>query len=123
VSASEHGAIVAENGTCDLILDTVPVNLPWAEYLSALKPNGALCLVGAVPGEIKIPAIDLIDSQKSIAGSAVGSIREICDMFEFSMKHRIAPAIELYPMKEVNCAIERLRENCLRYRAVLVNEN
>jgi D-arabinose 1-dehydrogenase-like Zn-dependent alcohol dehydrogenase len=44
-------------------------------------------------------------------------------LHQFSMKHRITPAIELYPMKEVNGALEHLRENRLRYRAVLVNEN
>ena len=77
---------------------------------------------GEMRAEIKFPAIDLIEGQKSIAGSAVGSIREIREMFEFSMKHQITPAIELYSMKEVNCALDRLRENRLRYRAVLVNE-
>ncbi|MGE5218570.1 MAG: NAD(P)-dependent alcohol dehydrogenase [Chloroflexota bacterium] len=123
VAVERRDSIIAEAGTCDLILATVPVDLPWAEYLRALKPNGALCIVGAVPGEIKIPALDLIDGQKSVGGSAVGSNHQIREMFQFSVKHGIAPAVELYPMKEVNRAIERLRVNRVRYRAVLVNES
>jgi len=31
------------------------------------------------------------------------------------------PVIELYAMKDVNKALERLRKNQVRYRAVLVN--
>jgi uncharacterized zinc-type alcohol dehydrogenase-like protein len=122
VTVDRSDSIVAEAGTCDLILATVPVDLPWAEYLRILKLNGALCIVGAVPGEIKIPAVDLIDGQKSVGGSAVGSNHEMREMLQFSVQHGIAPAIELYPMKEANVAIERLRKNRVRYRAVLVNE-
>lgn len=122
VASNEAGAVVAEAGSCDLILDTAPVDLSWTEYLSVLKPNGAFCVVGAAPGEIRIPASDLIDGQKSITGSAVGSVHEIRQMFEFSVHHRIEPAIELYPMKEANRAVESVRENRLRYRAVLINE-
>lgn len=40
-------------------------------------------------------------------------------MLRFSAEHKIAPAGEQYPMKEV----DRVRENRVRYRAVLVNEN
>lgn len=122
VDSRETREIVAEAGSCDLILDTVPVGLPWAQCLGALKPNGALCVVGAAPGEIRIPAVDLIDGQKSIAGNAVGSLHEIGQMLEFSVDHQIKPAIERYPMNEANRAVEGVREGRLRYRAVLINE-
>ena len=44
-------------------------------------------------------------------------------MLRFSAEHKIAPTIEQYPMKEVNRALDRVRANRLRYRAVLANEN
>jgi len=43
-------------------------------------------------------------------------------MFHFSAKHAIIPMIELYPLTSVNLALERLRRNHVRYRAVLVNQ-
>ena len=43
-------------------------------------------------------------------------------MLEFSARHGIRPQIELFPMHEVNRALERLRNNQMRYRAVLTNE-
>jgi len=45
------------------------------------------------------------------------------DMFRFSAKHAIMPMTELYPMKEVNQALDRLRQNRVRYRAVLASES
>ena len=69
------------------------------------------------------PVIALLDGQKSIGGSAIGSNAEIREMFRFSAKHAIMPMTELYPMKEVNQALDRLRQNRVRYRAVLANES
>ena len=122
IDASRPNALGAAAATCDFILSTVPVSLPWAEYLNVLKPDGRLCLVGASPGDIQVPAPALIDGQKSIGGSAIGSNAEIRAMLEFSAAHGIFPQVELFPMAEVNRALARLRENNVRYRAVLANE-
>ncbi|MGH7796550.1 MAG: NAD(P)-dependent alcohol dehydrogenase [Candidatus Binatia bacterium] len=121
VNVSRRGALAGEANTCDLIVATVPADLPWADYVSALKPNGLLCIVGVSPGEVRMPALGLIEGQKTIGGSAIGSNAEIRAMFQFSVEHAIMPVIELYAMKDVNKALERLRQNQVRYRAVLVN--
>ena len=42
-------------------------------------------------------------------------------MLEFSARHRIKPQIELLPMHEANRALELVRANQMRYRAVLTN--
>ena len=109
--------------SCDFLLATVPVDLPWADYMNVLKPDGKLCIVGASPGEVRVSAFALIDGQKSVGGSAVGANADICDMLEFSAAHDIKPMIERFMMNNVNAALERLRRNDIRYRAVLVKEN
>jgi uncharacterized zinc-type alcohol dehydrogenase-like protein len=123
VDTSRSGPLASAKNTCDFVLATVPVDLPRAEYLNVLRPNGALRIVGASPGEVRVPVIALLDGQKSIGGSAVGSNAEIREMFRFSAKYAIMPMTEPYPMKEVNQALNRLRQNRVRYRAVLVNES
>jgi len=122
VEAGRPDALAAAAATCDFILSTVPVSLPWGEYVDVLKPDGQLCLVGASPGDVQVPAIALIDGQKSIGGSAIGSNAEIRAMLEFSAAHGIFPQVELFPMAQVNEAVARLRKNSVRYRAVLANE-
>jgi uncharacterized zinc-type alcohol dehydrogenase-like protein len=123
IDVSRSGSLARAKNTCDFILATVPAKLPWAEYVGVLRPNGALCIVGASPGEIAVPAIALLDGQKSIEGSAVGSNAEMSEMFRFSAKHAIMPMTEVYPMAEVNEVLDRLRQNRVRYRAVLANES
>jgi uncharacterized zinc-type alcohol dehydrogenase-like protein len=61
----------------------------------------------------------LIDGQKSISGSAVGSNGEIAAMLNFAAEHKIGPQIERFPLQRANDAIDRVRKNRVRYRAVL----
>lgn len=123
VNTTRGDSLAPEKNTCDFILATVPVGPPWAEYVNILRPNGALCIVGASPGEVSVPVFPLIEGQKSIGGSAIGSNAEITSMFRFSAQHAIAPMTELYAMREINEVLDRLKKNLVRYRAVLVNES
>ena len=91
--------------------------------MNILRPNGALCIVGASPGEVRVSAVALLEGQKSIGGSAVGSNAEIRAMFQFSAQHAITPRTEAFAMREVNEALDRLRQNHARYRAVLINDS
>jgi len=113
------GAFGTEASSCDFILSTVSADLPWPDYLDLLKPNGHLCIVGAAPGELRLPIFPLIEAQKSVGGSAIGSNGELAAMLKFSAEHKIAPLVESFLMKDANLALERLRKNQLRYRAVL----
>jgi alcohol/geraniol dehydrogenase (NADP+) len=119
VDVAHTSALAAAAGSCDFVLSTVPVDLPWGDYLNLLKSDGQLCLVGASPGEVRVPASALIDGQKSISGSAVGSNGEIAAMLRFAAEHKIAPQIERFPLQRANDALDGVRKNRLRYRAVL----
>jgi alcohol/geraniol dehydrogenase (NADP+) len=54
-----------------------------------------------------VAAFPLIEGQKNIGGSAIGSNAEIHVMLRFSAEHKIAPTLEPYPMKEVTRALDR----------------
>ncbi len=107
------------NHSFDFLLSTVNADLDWASYMDLLRPNGKLCIVGATPNDIRVPAFSLIVGKRSICGSPIGSRALIKEMLEFSSRHKIEAKVELFPLKEVNRAIQKLRENSLRYRAVL----
>jgi len=51
----------------------------------------------------------------------VASRKVLSDMLRFAARHHIYPKTELLPMKEINAAIQRLRQNKARYRIVLEN--
>jgi uncharacterized zinc-type alcohol dehydrogenase-like protein len=67
--------------------------------------------------------MDLVVHQQSITGSFIGSRATMREMLLFAEKNEIRPKIELMPMTQVNEAIRRLKENKVRYRMVLVNDN
>jgi uncharacterized zinc-type alcohol dehydrogenase-like protein len=121
VASDQPREVLQQAGRLDLILSTVHARLDWTSYLRALRPNGTLVLLGMPPGLLQIPAGLLVTGQRAIAGSDIGGRADIRDMLELAARHRIAPRLELMPMAEANLAVERLRQNRVRYRAVLTN--
>ncbi|MEX2399952.1 MAG: NAD(P)-dependent alcohol dehydrogenase [Rhodothermales bacterium] len=119
VDTSPEGALTAHTDACDLLLCTVTADVPWNDYLGVLRRNGKLCLLGVPDREVCVSAISMIFFQRSLVSSGIGSRWEIRRMLDFSARHGIAPQVELFPMSEVNAALDRLRKNEVRYRAVL----
>ncbi|CAD0187222.1 S-(hydroxymethyl)mycothiol dehydrogenase [Ruegeria sp. THAF57] len=103
----------------DLILSTVNVPLDWAGYLNTLKPRGRLHLVGAVTEPINLSVFSLMGKQASISSSPVGSPATIAEMLDFAARHDIAPKVEMFDIKDVNAAMDRLANGSPRYRVVL----
>jgi alcohol/geraniol dehydrogenase (NADP+) len=103
----------------DFLLCTVPARLDWITYLLTLKPNGILCLVGAPPGVMQILAGPLLSGQRILCGSDIGSPGMIRQTLAFAAEHGISAQVETAPLEEVNAAIQRVRDNQVRYRMVL----
>ena len=119
VNTSTDGALAAAANSCDFLLSTVTADVPWAEYVNVLRPDGKLCLVGVPTADVKISALQMILGQKSLLTSIIGSRSEIRTMLDFSARHQIKPQIEVFPLADVNTALRRIADNTIRYRAVL----
>ena len=119
VNSRDAAALGKVAGKFDFILSTVNVPLDWDGYIGALAPKGRLHFVGAVLAPIPVAAFSLIMAQRAISGSPLGSPATTRDMIEFCARHEIAPVTELYPMSQVNDALQHLRDGKARYRIVL----
>lgn len=119
VSSSDPDSLDRAAGSVDFLLSTVNVDLDWLRMINCLRPDGKLCFVGIPPSNISIPAFILIDGRRTICGSPIGNRTMINEMFTFAARHNIGAQIEQYPLAEVNKALTNLKDNKVRYRAVL----
>jgi uncharacterized zinc-type alcohol dehydrogenase-like protein len=106
-------------GYFDLIINTVSAQMDWNEYLKLLKVDGSLVVVGIPEQQIPIGAMPLAMRRRSLAGSAIGGIRETQEMLDFCAKHNIVSDIEVIPIQQVNEAYERVQRSDVRYRFVI----
>lgn len=100
------------------ILDTVSAQHDYNLYLKMLRRDGTMCLVG-IPEPSLIEAGKLVSGRKTLAGSAVGGIRETQQMLDFCAKHKISADIELIPIQKINEAYARVLKSDVKYRFVI----
>jgi len=106
-------------GTFDLIICTVSAEIDWNAYLSLLKVNGSMVVVGVPENAIPVHAFSLVPGRKSLSGSMIGSIKETQEMLDFCGQHNIVSEIEKIDIKDVNEAYERVLKSDVRYRFVI----
>ena len=118
VNGRDEDAMKKSRLSCDLIIATATANLDWSLYLRALNPGGTLCFVGVPSQPISVHAAALLDNRQ-VSGSSTGGRHMMQKMLDFSARHNITAWTEKLPMDSINTALERLRNNDVRYRFVL----
>ncbi|OBB17682.1 alcohol dehydrogenase [Mycolicibacterium setense] len=106
-------------GTFDFILSTVSGDIPWNDYLNALKPQGTLSVVGVPTKSIRIDFLQLLVFEKRISGGLPASRQETIQMLDFAARTGVRAKVETFPMSEINDAVSLVREGRARYRAVV----
>jgi len=105
--------------TFDLIINTVSVELDWNMYLSLLKLDGTMVLLGVPPTAPQVQAFPLIGKRRSLAGSLIGGIKETQEMLDFCGKNNIGSDVEVINIDQINEAYERMLKGDVRYRFVI----
>jgi uncharacterized zinc-type alcohol dehydrogenase-like protein len=121
VNTRESKAMREVAGTFDFILTTMNADQDWMAYIQALRPTGTLCFVGVPPSPITVHAFPLISGVRTITGSPIGSPHRLREMIDVAARHGVKAQTERFPMAKVNEAIEKVKKNKVRYRAVLAN--
>jgi uncharacterized zinc-type alcohol dehydrogenase-like protein len=121
-----HEAVILASGETprasrrlDIVLNTAPANLDWSAYLNLLDSDGTLTFVALPPEPMTLPLGLLLFKRRRVMASPIGGRAVMRDMLRTADIFGIAPIIETFPLSEVNTAIRKVRENTVRYRAVL----
>jgi len=106
----------------DLIISTVDVSegLSLKNLMSCLGVHGRFIQVG-IPDK-PLPALKTLDlaGNGGLLGSThIGSKKEILEMLQLVKDKGVKTWVEVLPMKEAGKAVERVKNNQVRYRHVL----
>ena len=121
VNTRESKAMKEMAGTQDFILSTINADQDWGNYIQALRPTGTLCFVGVPPSQVSLQAFPLISGMRSVSGNPTGSPYRLREMLDVAARHGVKAQTECFPMAKANEAIEKVKKNKVRYRAVLAN--
>ncbi len=119
VVSKDADAMKKHQGSFNFILDAVSAQHDINAYLSLLKLDGTLTLVGAPEQPLPVSAFNLLLPRRNFAGSAIGGIAETQEMLDFCAAHGIVSDIELIPIQKINEAWDRLLKQDVRYRFVI----
>jgi uncharacterized zinc-type alcohol dehydrogenase-like protein len=104
----------------DLIVNTVAAPHNLDAFTSLLKRDGAMVLVGIPDSPHPSPSVlNLALGRRSIAGSAIGGIKETQEMLDYCAEKNIACDIELIKMQQINEAWTRMQKGDVKYRFVI----
>jgi uncharacterized zinc-type alcohol dehydrogenase-like protein len=103
----------------DLILNTVSADIELEPYLSTLKTDGTLVVIGLPGKPYAVNAGTLLNGRRSIAGSMIGGIPELQEMLDFCGKHNIVSDVEVINADYINKAYDRTVASDVRYRFVI----
>ena len=103
-------------GSFDFILDAVAADHDINSYISLLRRDGNITLVGAPATPLAVGAFALIMGRRSLSGSPIGGIPETQEMLDFCGAHNITADVEVIPVQKVNEAYDRLLKSDVKYR-------
>jgi uncharacterized zinc-type alcohol dehydrogenase-like protein len=103
----------------DLLLSTVPASLDWPAYLEWLDSDGTMVLVAGSSEPVSFPFWSLLGKRRRIMGSPIGGRAVMAEMLDVADRYGIEPMVEVFSSERINEALDRVRSNKVRYRAVI----
>lgn len=120
VVSSNAEEMAVHAASLDFILNTVAAPHDLDAFLTLLKRDGTMTLVGAPATPHPSPNVfNFIMRRRSLAGSMIGGIPETQEMLDFCAQHGITSDIEMIRADEIEPAYERMLKGDVKYRFVM----
>jgi uncharacterized zinc-type alcohol dehydrogenase-like protein len=119
VLSKDPAHMAKHTGSFDFILDCVSAPHDLNAYLSLLRLDGTLCLVGLPETPFSVSPFGMITNRRSFAGSMIGGMAETQEMLDYCAEKNIVSDIELISYARLPEAYERVLKSDVKYRFVL----
>ncbi|WP_243787258.1 NAD(P)-dependent alcohol dehydrogenase [Pseudomonas amygdali] len=114
----DQATLEAQENTLDFLLVTASNDQDWERAIAMLRPHGTLCFAG-MPGPVTLDIPAMTYKTLTVSTANVGGRHDMLKMLEFASEHHVWPMVELFPTEQINQALDALRNNTVRYRAVI----
>ena len=119
VISKDADAMARHAGSFDFILDCVAAPHDINAYLSLLRLDGAICLVGLPDQPLPVSPFSLVTNRRSLSGSMIGGMKETQEMLDYCAEKNIVSEIELIGYDRLEEAYTRVIKSDVKYRFVL----
>jgi uncharacterized zinc-type alcohol dehydrogenase-like protein len=119
ISTKDSAAFADHEKEFDVILNTISAEIDINQYLSLLKLNGTLVVIGLPGKPYAVEVGALLGARRSIGGSMIGGIPELQEMLDFCGKHNIVSDVEVIKPDYINAAYKRTVASDVKYRFVI----
>ena len=117
--AADMAAVLRDQGGAHVALQTANSLDPLATLVPSMAKQSSIVLVAADGAVLPIDPSMFMALQLRVVGSFFGSRQDLVDVLALAVAHDIRPIVERFPLAQINAAHARLRDNQIRYRAVL----
>jgi len=122
IAGDDVGKSLADLGGVDIVLSTTNSARQIASALEGLRPGGRLISMGVASEPIPVNGMHLMFGQRELRGSTQDERSDLAEALELLAQGKVKPAIETYPLAQVNAVRDRLKAGKVRYRAVLLHD-
>ncbi|CAN2238240.1 NAD(P)-dependent alcohol dehydrogenase [Candidatus Planktophila dulcis] len=119
VATNDESVFMTHAKSFDVILNTVSAEIDIDKYISLLKLNGTLVVIGLPGKPYAVNVGTLLNGRRGIAGSMIGGIPELQEMLDFCGEKNIVSDVEVIKADYINEAYERTVASDVKYRFVI----
>ncbi len=94
----------------DMMINTIPVAHDIAPYISLMRPNSALIVVGNMISFPEFSPGPLVFNRITLAGSLIGGIADTQEVLDLCAEHDIRPSIKMVGIDEINDVLDVLEK-------------
>jgi len=103
----------------DVVLDFVAEQGAENEGFAMTAPGGSYSVIG-YGGELQVPTLDIISTERNVIGNIVGTYNELAELMVLAQAGRVTLHTKTYPLDAAVDALADLDAGKVRGRAILV---
>jgi NAD+-dependent secondary alcohol dehydrogenase Adh1 len=110
---------LTDGAGADVVLDFVAEEGAENEGFAMTRAGGSYSVIG-YGGELRVPTLDIISTERNVIGNIVGTYNELAELMVLAQTGKVTLHTKSYPLADAQEALHDLDSGQVRGRAILV---